>query len=245
MPYPEWAALRRLLMANAAKSETLTYTEKTASGNPATFTTNISKDLTGLTIPFTPVQEGSGDPSPDNVRPISGYDGVTITANGADVVVDFGETGTVYGGTLDAVTGVLTVEYGCIDLGALTWTYQSAQLRFFGSRIPNCIHAPSTTSLSNIYCSAYRSDIGDNTKADGPDKIIALSASVPQPLIRDLNYDTVESFAAAVSGVKLVYELVTPETIQLDPATVRAIAGANSISTNTNGTNTVKYLSWD
>ena len=57
----------------------------TASANPLTFQTDISANLKDCKIYFEPVQEGSGDPSPDNVRPISGWDGVTITRCGKNL----------------------------------------------------------------------------------------------------------------------------------------------------------------
>ena len=47
-----------------------------------------------------PVQEGEGDPSPDNVRPISGRDSVTVNVWGKNLVGDFGEaTATISGVT--------------------------------------------------------------------------------------------------------------------------------------------------
>lgn len=46
--------------------------------NPLTFKSNMTTKLKEGKVYFTPVQEGEGDPSPDNVRPISGWDGITI-----------------------------------------------------------------------------------------------------------------------------------------------------------------------
>lgn len=43
------------------------------------------KQLIKLTTKFSPKQAGSGDPSPENVRPISGYDGVTVTRCGKNL----------------------------------------------------------------------------------------------------------------------------------------------------------------
>ena len=40
----------------------------------------------GVTASWEPVQEGSGDPSPDNIRPISGRDSVTVTRCGGNVI---------------------------------------------------------------------------------------------------------------------------------------------------------------
>lgn len=67
------------------------------------------KSLEKLNIEFSPKQAGSGDPSPENVRPISGYDSVTVTqskdeAQVKQITLTLPET--IYGGTVDAVTGV-------------------------------------------------------------------------------------------------------------------------------------------
>lgn len=50
----------------------------TESANPLTFQTDISANLKDCKVYFEPVQEGSGDPSPDNVRPITGWDGIEV-----------------------------------------------------------------------------------------------------------------------------------------------------------------------
>ena len=59
--------------------------EYTATGNPLSFNTNVAKPLSSLLIPFTPVQSGTGDPSPENVRPISGTSGVNVWHTGANL----------------------------------------------------------------------------------------------------------------------------------------------------------------
>lgn len=51
---------------------------KTVSGEIVTIDDALARDALGLTVRLEPVQEGSGDPSPDNVRPISGHDGVSV-----------------------------------------------------------------------------------------------------------------------------------------------------------------------
>ena len=61
-------------------------------------------------INIEPVQSGSGDPSPDNVRPISGWTGANVNANGTTIPITFpSEAGTVYGGALDVTRGLLSV----------------------------------------------------------------------------------------------------------------------------------------
>ena len=58
----------------------------TATGNPLTFETDLARPLESLAIPFTPIQAGSGDPSPTNIRPISGWTGTTIYDGGVNIL---------------------------------------------------------------------------------------------------------------------------------------------------------------
>ena len=79
----DWSTLKKLMFLKAASGDNLK--EYEATGNPVAFETNVAKALTGLTIPFTPVQSGSGDPSPENVRPISGITGLTAYRTGKNM----------------------------------------------------------------------------------------------------------------------------------------------------------------
>lgn len=57
----------------------------TATGSIATFNTPFAKPLRSLKAEFMPVQEGTGDPSPDNIRPITGWTGTKISHTGANL----------------------------------------------------------------------------------------------------------------------------------------------------------------
>lgn len=57
----------------------------TATNGLVSFTTNVIRPVK-VTCEFTPVQEGTGDPSPDNVRPISGWTEVNIEHTGACLI---------------------------------------------------------------------------------------------------------------------------------------------------------------
>lgn len=54
-------------------------------GNPVVFYPVADYPL-GVTASWEPVQEGSGDPSPDNIRPISGRDAVEVTRCGVNLL---------------------------------------------------------------------------------------------------------------------------------------------------------------
>ena len=78
-PFLQMTPLRRLLymggVVNAAKGKAV---ESTATGNPLSFVTDLAKPLVSLVANFLPVQSGTGDPSPTNVRPITGWDGLNV-----------------------------------------------------------------------------------------------------------------------------------------------------------------------
>lgn len=67
-------------------AKSVTFVEDTATGNPATFTTDLAKKLTGAKIYFNPVQDGTGDPSPENIRAISGWTGCNVVRCGKNLL---------------------------------------------------------------------------------------------------------------------------------------------------------------
>ena len=87
----------------------------TAAGDIASFNDGADDmKIKSLIVNIEPVQAGSGDPSPDNMRPISGRTGVEVMLTGSTISVTFPtEAGAVYGGTLDVVSGILKVDRIC------------------------------------------------------------------------------------------------------------------------------------
>ena len=74
------------------------------SGNPVVCYPVAGYPL-GVKAKWEPVQEGSGTPSPENIRPIKGRDSVTITRQEDNQVITLTLSETVYGGEVDAVRG--------------------------------------------------------------------------------------------------------------------------------------------
>ena len=64
--------------------------------NPVAFSATLAAPLKGLACAFSPVQAGTGDPAPDNVRAISGWTGATVVRCGKNL----------FGGTLGSGTYV-------------------------------------------------------------------------------------------------------------------------------------------
>lgn len=101
-------------------SEVVVYGE--ASGNIAEFDDGSNKPMSKCIADINAVQSGSGDPSPTNIRPISGFNGgnvnvspTTSAQDGTTYSVSWqSQAGTVYGGNIDLVSGVLTVTHANI-----------------------------------------------------------------------------------------------------------------------------------
>ena len=56
-----------------------------AHGPVATFETDVAGKIKNLVVDINPVQSGTGDPSPDNIRPITGWAGAKVTKCGKNV----------------------------------------------------------------------------------------------------------------------------------------------------------------
>lgn len=180
------------------------YDVSAGEGEIVTFESDIEQNAKSVVVHIEPVQDGTGTPSPTNIRPISGWDEVKTYVSADEIYevglkVDYenrtftrlgdavGKTQgsdfngevkyttslgrTVYGGTLDVVSGMLTVDRGYIA------SYNGETL-------------PSTwTSDRDVYASGTTPSI----------------------------------------GAEVVYKLSTPQTYQLTPQEVRTLLGTNNV----------------
>ena len=135
------------------------------------------------------------------------------------------EAGTVYGGTVDLVSGLLTATWAIVDLGSLNWGYQEVNLRFWTDGIKNSVKKSSGDWSAPFICSAYKAIIWSSTD----DHFVTLSNTNGRVFLKDTDYTDTVTFKAAMSGVQLCYELATPQTYQLDPQTVSMLLGANNV----------------
>lgn len=95
---------------------------QTVTGNPAYFDDGADNlPMKSVIVAIIATQEGSEDPSSENIRPISGWDDITVYHSDVNIEdptahsIDLSEAGTVYGGTLDIISGALTVTHGYIE----------------------------------------------------------------------------------------------------------------------------------
>lgn len=210
-----------------------------ASGSIAGFTDGADDlPVKEMLVNIEPAQTGSGTPSPGNVRQINGWTGCNIyreaeydaAADPTTTISWQSEAGTVYGGTLNVSTGVLTVERAIVDLGDLTIVSFQAQshiaLYAIGDRAYGA--GVSFDSISNTYdFYGYGTSSTLNTNlADGQYGFQTTQRSLR---IRDDRFNTAEDFVAAMSGVKIVYYLATPITYNLTPVEIKTLLGQNNV----------------
>ena len=152
------------------------------------------------------------------------------------------EAGTVYGGTLDVMTGVLMVDRLNADLGSLDWaSWNDGASLIFNTSFPGKTYQRANADcISSMY--KYRGDVfiwsnllnGEMTGSSQNDRIY----------FRNTAYNDNASFKAGMSGVQVVYTLAEPITYQLTPQEIRTLLGTNNIWCDS-GDVTVDYWRWE
>lgn len=225
-------------------------------GAVASVTDGTALLMPSLKVGIEPVQEGSGDPSPDNIRPISGWTAANVTVSpttsaedGTTVNVQFTDGDnplTVYGGTLDVTTGELVVDRGYLtnDYLVNTADYESAgrncyvlvgvTLKTSGASVidDKLIASALKTSTQNDLYTNYKIGVAHwwNTR-------IAFSTG-------DSTITSKQAFKEwlALNGSDVCYELATPTTYHLTPTQIRTLVGNNNIWADTGDIIEGKYF---
>ena len=210
------------------------------SGNPVILPKY--EQLEKLNVKFSPKQAGSGDPSPDNVRPISGWDSVKITVSKGEESQDYTVTlpETIYGGTVDAVTGVGEKAWTLVEFdGTEAWNFYAdspvdGQKTFFtkigverykGYITALCDRAKWHFSNWSIYApwsisgSAYSNSV-----------YIAVPKSIA--LIVDEWKSYLATQKAAGTPVTVCYKLATPEPFKVSQISIPSLGSENTFFTN-------------
>lgn len=134
---------------------------------------------------------------------------------------------TVYGGTLDVTTGVLTVDRAITDLGARTWYassggfYSTINDSAQDAKYSICEQYAFVPTANAATASAIVSNLGNGE--------YAWYSSQSRIFIKDSAYSDATAFKTAMSGVHCVYPLATPQTYQLTTQQISLLTGDNNI----------------
>ena len=148
--------------------------------------------------------------------------------NGQDITIQFGNT--YYGGTLDFVSGVLTVDRVLVTMGDFNWTTSMAGGNVVfktQTALPN-VKILTTARQTNGISSAYEFS---NTANDKTCFIYNADGCL---YVRDTSYSTASDFKTGVSDVQVCYE-INPTTIQLSPSQINTLVGQNNLSAPLDG----------
>lgn len=218
-------------------SDAVTGGEISESGETVSFESLTEADVTELTVGIEPVQDLShGDPSPSNICPITGHDEVRVFFGAEQGTADETYTTslgqTVYGGTLDMVSGVLTVDKGYYKVtGNENGDYLVGQ-----NNNGNRINFPVDGAVSPLYTNML-SNFGIpspvlNSSTWEIGGFCFYGVAVKQLYIVVPNEYT--SFATAIAflnsiNAEFVFPLAEPVTYQLTPQQIKTLVGTNNV----------------
>ena len=153
------------------------------------------------------------------------------------------EAGTVYGGTLDVTTGVLTVTHAKVDMESdFTFSKSSGVWTTNTFYIASAQMNPITPKDSILKCSHFKTNTVQIDDGNGIYHIasgtlfISCDASVCGDTVGSFRQWLVDQKTAG-TPVELWYELITPVTYQLTPTEVTTLLGENTISADTGAVN--------
>ena len=204
-----------------------------------TFEANSELPLKALSVNMEPIQEGIGDPSPENIRPISGRSEVNVWREAtydtsADPVITIQLGDIIYGGTVDVLSGVLTVDREIVTYnGSETWRGNVTT----GVYCVNNAVKRATNYSGMIICDK----LPTGTKTDSTRERPFITAySIPN-IYPGLNWiyllfprDQYSSWAdvtawLAENPIQVCYELAQPFTITLTPEQLTTVLGQNNV----------------
>ena len=149
--------------------------------------------------------------------------------NGSKITIDFSnEIDTVYSGTLDIFTGILTVDKVSITIDSPTNIYANNDKQYY---IPQSITGAIIPAMDSaeLLCDRMKSASGeyyDNRCFIDSSGAICWNTSV--------EYTDIEAMLAGIGGsLQFVYPLETPFTVQLTASQLSALLGENNVWANT------------
>lgn len=249
-----------LTTALAGKADIIT--DSVTNQSIATFSDGGDGYPMEVTVSIEPIQSGTGDPSPDNIRPITGWTGCNVhVADGENPhIVDNvyhiswqTEAGTVYGGTLKINkdgTCVLTVDRTITSYDNTSgFVMINSGIFCLDNALPNGNTVMSNKSSPKFVCNKYIENDYIANSSSMPTKddcSYCTQSSYKRRLwIKDSSHTTLDSFNTALSidPIVLVVWLATPVTYNLiaeQVGQILSLKGTNNVWADT-GNASVDY----
>ena len=142
---------------------------------------------------------------------------------------------TIYGGILNVDSGVLTVTKAIEDIGNMSWTHRSdvEQGVFASSTITDYRYEEDVEFICSAYNYAGIVNSASIMSGKANGSICAYWHPTVQQYryfyIKNTAYSDATAFKNAMAGQKIVYDLATPQTIQLTGEEITALLGENNV----------------
>ena len=293
--------LRELLILKVAGGGGTPLVEKTATGNPVVFTTQIAKRVKSITVPLSYTQEGTGDPYPpgggknkfdkdtvvrkdyyaieytgeivtssasgftENFIPVNPSTTYTLSGSGGRVIAYYNENkefisreaakDTPFSFNVPGNAKYIRIQYRLSDVDMSTWQLEEGSSAT--SYAPYSNIRP-ITGVSSFTFTHNNSAIGvvfpaePGTVYGGSLDLVSGVLTITDAFIEAYNGETLPSTWVSdrdvysqgtnpTTGAQVVYKLSEPSVVQLDPHSITAIKGTNTSRTDTTGNLTVKY----
>ena len=178
-----------------------------------------------------------------NICPISGWSGCNVTHNEETAPISFGQT--VYDGTLNVTTGVLTITHALMDISSATWAYvDTYDYPLFRAAVADAAKVSGVVSVASSKYDATTNRSYTTFRSNDFNGKVCVVTDQAQPWIalQDHALTSLDAFNAAASDLQIVYELATPQTIQLPPTEIAILQGGNTVSADC-GDISVEYYS--
>ena len=205
------------------------------SGNPV-----VVKDalggvgLTECKVTFTPTQAGTGTPSPDNIRPISGRDSVKVERQEDAQTTALTLPRTIYGGEVDAQTGGGKETWRLLTLTGQEKSHIFTTLFYLDLKAPGAYDYNTGTCSHYKYLTYGAGAIGVTA---GNDAAAVVYGPVEKYEISEDGLTAWKSYLAAQyaagTPVQVAYKLATPVPFTATGgAEIKALDGVNTLLTD-------------
>ena len=164
--------------------------------------------------------------------------------NGATYTIDL--DGTRYGGTLDVVSGVLTVDRIFGEFDGVDENWNNIEAGSVGNRSNVLSNAFPSTDIDTDFVAICNTYIGRsyNYRTFNTSNVTWVNPNGSVTVVTDSSIDTAEKFKALLQDTPLqvIAKLATPTTIQLTPTQVKSLLGTNNIWADTGDVGDVRYF---
>lgn len=219
-----------------------------AKGATATFNNTIGRaPIKNIIANIDYIQSGSGDPTPTNARAISGNTGLSLNHSDDDTsdptIVSISwntEAGTVYSGTLNITTGVLTVDKMLITAIKSQVNRNNANNWYINT--PSA-YKPLIKHDTDIPCISNKFkpwEIGTSQYTATYQCFVTTAGYIR--FNTEVGYNDVDSMYAAVGEMTFLCDLVSPQTYHISANDIYALIGENNIWTNVGDVSVEYYI---